>query len=146
MVEAIAPQRLNKSLETLHFAFRGLVAEPDTILKDHNLSRIHHRLMFFISIYNNLSVNELVETMQLTKQAIHKPLKTLVERELVAVRRDASDKRIKRLSLTEAGKKLEDGLTGIQRDLIEEAFHSVGPEGANAWCEVMHTLAKRLGA
>tara|TARA_R110001606_G_scaffold238009_1_gene386030 strand:- start:4647 stop:5087 length:441 start_codon:yes stop_codon:yes gene_type:complete len=145
MVEDVAPERLNKSLETLHFAFRGLVAEPDTILRDNALSRIHHRLLFFISTYDELSVNELVETMRLTKQAIHKPLKTLVERELVSVRRDPSDKRIKRLSLTDQGQKLENGLTGIQHDLMEEAFQSVGPEGTDAWFKVMNTLAKRLG-
>ncbi|ASK36257.1 MarR family transcriptional regulator [Alcanivorax sp. N3-2A] len=145
MVEDVAPERLNKSLETLHFAFRGLVAEPDTILRDNGLSRIHHRLLFFISTYDELSVNELVETMRLTKQAIHKPLKTLVERELVSVRRDPSDKRIKRLSLTDQGQKLENGLTGIQHDLMEEAFQSVGPEGTDAWFKVMNTLAKRLG-
>lgn len=146
MVEDIAPQRLNKSLETLHFAFRGLVAEPDAILKSHHLSRIHNRLLFFIGGYDNLSVNELVETMRLTKQAIHKPLKTLVERELVAVQRDPADKRIKRLSLTDEGRKLEQGLTGIQRDLMEEAFQSVGAAGVEAWFKVMSTLAKRLGA
>jgi DNA-binding MarR family transcriptional regulator len=146
MVEDIAPERLNKSLETLHFAFRGLVAEPDAILKDHHLSRIHNRLLFFIGLYDNLSVNELVETMRLTKQAIHKPLKTLVERELVAVQRDPGDKRIKRLSLTDEGRKLEQGLTGIQRDLMAEAFQGVGAAGVEAWFKVMNTLARRLGA
>ncbi|HAS29218.1 MAG TPA: MarR family transcriptional regulator, partial [Alcanivorax sp.] len=33
MVEDASLDRLNKYLETLHFAFRGLVAEPDSILK-----------------------------------------------------------------------------------------------------------------
>ncbi|QJX02388.1 winged helix-turn-helix transcriptional regulator [Alcanivorax sp. IO_7] len=85
--------------------------------------------MFFIGHNDHLSVNELVDTMRLTKQAIHKPLKTLVEKELVEVTRDATDKRVKRLALTEAGSELEQRLTGIQHDLLNHAFEEVGPEG-----------------
>lgn len=147
MVEAVSleRERIGKSLETIHFAFRGLVAEPDSILKDHGLSRIHHRLLFFINRYSGLSVNELVETMRLTKQAIHKPLKSLVSRNLVTVTRDSADKRVKRLTLTEQGNELEHQLTGIQCDLMSEAFDSVGPEGTEAWFTVMETMARRLG-
>ena len=145
MVEDASLDRLNKYLETLHFAFRGLVAEPDSILKSQGLSRIHHRRLFFIGRNPGLSVNELVESMRLTKQAIHKPLKSLVEKDLVEVTRDASDKRVKRLALTSQGVALESRLTGIQRELLTHAFDEVGEEGAEAWFRVMETMARRLG-
>ena len=145
MVEDASLDRLNKYLETLHFAFRGLVAEPDSILKSQGLSRIHHRLLFFIGRNPGLSANELVESMRLTKQAIHKPLKSLVEKDLVEVTRDASDKRVKRLALTSQGVALESRLTGIQRELLTHAFDEVGEEGAEAWFRVMETMARRLG-
>ena len=145
MVEDASLDRLNQCLETLHFAFRGLVAEPDSILKSQGLSRIHHRLLFFIGRNPGLSVNELVESMRLTKQAIHKPLKSLVEKDLVDVTRDASDKRVKRLALTSQGVALESRLTGIQRELLTHAFDEVGEEGAEAWFRVMETMARRLG-
>lgn len=145
MSDDASRERLNDSLVTLHFAFRGLVAEPDSILKEKGLSRIHHRLLFFIGHNDNLNVNALVDTMRLTKQAIHKPLKTLVEKELVAVTRDTTDKRVKRLALTEAGAELEKRLTGIQQELLLHAFEEVGPAGAEAWRRVMNTMARRLG-
>ena len=145
MVEDASLDRLNQCLETLHFAVRGLVAEPDSILKSQGLSRIHHRLLFFIGRNPGLSVNELVESMRLTKQAIHKPLKSLVEKDLVEVTRDASDKRVKRLALTSQGVALESRLTGIQRELLTHAFDEVGEEGAEAWFRVMETMARRLG-
>lgn len=145
MVDEVSPEHLGKSLEVLHFAFRGLVAEPDCILKTYGLSRIHHRLLFFINRYAGLSVNELVETMRLTKQAIHKPLKLLVNEGYVSVTRDGADKRVKRLALTDKGNELEHKLTGIQHELMLEAFHSVGPEGTDAWFKVMDTMARRLG-
>jgi DNA-binding MarR family transcriptional regulator len=145
MVEDASLDRLNKCLETLHFAFRGLVAEPDSILKSQGLSRIHHRLLFFIGRNPDLSVNELVESMRLTKQAIHKPLKSLVEKDLVEVTRDAADKRVKRLALTGQGAALESRLTGIQRELLTHAFGEVGEDGADAWFRVMETMARRLG-
>jgi len=145
MVEDASLDRLNQCLETVHFAFRGLVAEPDSILKSQGLSRIHHRLLFFIGRNAGLSVNQLVETMRLTKQAIHKPLKSLVEKELVSVDRDPADKRVKRLTLTEQGAALEKRLSGIQRELLTHAFDEVGEEGADAWFRVMETMARRLG-
>jgi len=145
MVDDVSPERLGKSLEVLHFAFRGLIAEPDSILKTHGLSRIHHRLLFFINRYSGLSVNELVETMRLTKQAIHKPLKLLVTEGYVGVARDTADKRVKRLTLTEKGNELEHKLSDIQYQLMNSAFLSVGPEGTDAWFAVMDTMARRLG-
>jgi len=145
MVEDASLDRLNQCLETLHFAFRGLVAEPDSILKSQGLSRIHHRLLFFIGRNPGFSVNKVVDSMRLTKQAIHKPLKSLVEKDLVEVSRDASDKRIKRLALTDQGTALESRLTGIQRELLTHAFDEVGEEGADAWFRVMETMARRLG-
>ncbi|WP_133491548.1 MULTISPECIES: MarR family winged helix-turn-helix transcriptional regulator [Alcanivorax] len=144
MTESLSPEDLDATLETLHFAFRGLVAEPDAILKNYGLSRIHHRLLFFISRYNDLSVNELVEAMRLTKQAIHKPLKTLAEQGYVNVRRDDNDKRIKRLSLTEQGKALQAHLTGIQHKLLNESFAETGNDH-EGWRRVMEAMARRLG-
>ncbi|HBT07242.1 MAG TPA: MarR family transcriptional regulator, partial [Alcanivorax sp.] len=102
-------------------------------------------LLFFIGRNPGLSVNELVDSMRLTKQAIHKPLKSLVEKDLVAVTRDAADKRVKRLALTDQGTALESRLTGIQRELLTHTFDEVGEDGAEAWFRVMETMARRLG-
>lgn len=133
-------QELNRALEALHFAFRAVVAEPDAILAKHGLSRVHHRILYFINRYQGLSVNHLLAILSVSKQSLNAPLQKLIQLGLVEATTDANDRRIKRLSLTQEGELLERQLSGNQRQRFSKAFAAVGPQGELAWHQVMHLL------
>jgi DNA-binding MarR family transcriptional regulator len=98
---------LNRALEALHFAFRAVTTVPDAVLAKRGLSRVHHRILYFIAKSPGLRVNELRATIGVTKQAMNAPLRELTERRLVAESVDEADRRGKRLRLTLAGHELE---------------------------------------
>lgn len=135
-------QELNKALEALHFAFRAVVAKPDAILAKYGLSRVHHRLLYFVGRNPGLSVSELLAILSISKQSLNGPLRQLTELGLIESTPDTTDRRIKRLSLTQRGLGLEHQLSGDQRQRFARVFEMVGLEGEAAWHKVMHLLAE----
>jgi DNA-binding MarR family transcriptional regulator len=137
-------QELNKALEALHFAFRAVIAKPDTILADRGLSRVHHRILYFVGRHPGLSVNELLTLLGVSKQSVNAPLRQLMELGLIESQVDGCDRRIKRLALTQAGSSLEQELSGDQRQRFAKAFERVGQEGEATWHEIMKLLSEDL--
>jgi DNA-binding MarR family transcriptional regulator len=135
-------RELNEALEALHFAFRAVVAKPDAVLAEHGLSRVHHRILYFVGRNPGLSVNELLAILNVSKQSLNAPLRQLIDQELVAWAPDPADRRIKRLRLAKKGAKLEEILSGDQRLRFERAFRKVGKESEAAWRKVMRLLAE----
>ena len=115
-------EELDDALELLHFAFRQVVLEPDRILAEQGLARMHHRVLFMCRRTEDLAVGELQAILGVSKQALHRPLKDLIERELVASRPDTKDRRVSRLSLTEKGRRFEARVSGAQRKAFARAF------------------------
>ena len=98
---------LNLALESMHFGFRAMVYKPDKRLAQLGLSRIHHRLLYFIGHNPDCSINELLQTMSITKQYLHRPLKQMIELGYIRQTTDSRDRRIKRLQLSASGNNLE---------------------------------------
>ncbi len=135
-------QELNKALEALHFAFRAITAKPDAMLAEYGLSRVHHRILYFVGCNPGLSVNELLAVLGVSKQSLNVPLRKLIKLELIKSQTDEKDRRVRRLSLTQKGANLEDQLTGDERQRFSRVFKSVGSEGEAAWLKVMRLLAE----
>jgi len=134
-------QSLNQALEAIHFGFRAIIAKPDAILAQMGLARTHHRILYFVGRNPGLSVNDLLRTLAVSKQYLNRPLKQLMEMELVAAEADLQDRRVKRLGLTAKGAELEQQLTGEQRRRLAQAFGECSRADVDAWQRVMQLIA-----
>ncbi len=137
-------QELNQALEALHFAFRAVIAKPDALLAERGLSRVHHRILYFIGRHPGLSVNELLVKLGVSKQSVNVPLRQLTKLALIEAQADPCDRRIKRLTLTHEGLSLEKELSGDQRQRFARACELVGREGEIAWHQIMKLLAEDM--
>jgi DNA-binding MarR family transcriptional regulator len=61
----------------------------------------------------------------------------------VAMAAAEHDRRVRELTLTTAGAKLEAQLTGTQMKQLQEVFVQAGPDAESGWMQVMHTLGKQ---
>lgn len=130
----------SEPLLLLHLAFRAVVAQPDAKLATLGLGRVHHRVLFFVAREPGLRVVDLQTRLGVSKQALHGPLKQLIAKKLIAGRVDPDNRRERRLSLTARGSRLEQGLSGHQRQLFMQAFRRSGPRAAAGWRQVMRAL------
>jgi DNA-binding MarR family transcriptional regulator len=137
-------QQLNQALEAMHFGFRAMTYQPDRRLAELGLSRVHHRVLYFIGRQPDCSVNELLDTMRVSKQYLHQPLKKIVGLGYGEQRRDSQDRRVRRLRLTARGRKLEFELSEVQRRRFAEIFEQVGPQAEKHWRQVMARLGEQI--
>lgn len=136
-------QQLNRALEALFYAFNAVVARPDAMLAEQGLSRVHHRILYFIGRNPGLSVNELLAILGVTKQSLNGPMRRLVEKKYIQTETDQNDRRVKRLTLTKSGVNLESALSGDQRTRFARVFEKVGDEDEATWRRVMAALAEQ---
>ena len=129
----------------MHFALRAVVAEPDRLLAKRGLTRVHHRILFFVARTPGLSVGALQATLDVTKQALNAPLKQLQAQGLIDLIKADHDARVRELRLTDEGALLEAKLTGEQHRMFADAFAQAGDSAKAGWFEVMRLLAERLG-
>jgi len=137
-------QSLHEAIEAFHFAFRAFTARPDEILAGLGLGRMHHRVLYFVARRPGQRVSELLATLGISKQALHGPLRQLVEAGLVDSVEDPQDRRGRCLSLTSKGAALESQLSATQRDILARAFRAQGAAAEAGWRQVMAALAGEL--
>jgi len=133
-------EELRQSIELLFFAYRDFTAGPDQILKEYNFGRAHHRVIHFVGRNEGMTVSELLDILQITKQSLSRVLSTLVDRGFVEQRPGKVDRRQRLLYLTEEGKALEQKVSKVQRELVAKAFREAGGDAVAGYRKVLGGL------
>lgn len=136
-------EQLREAIEQLYFGYRAFTEQPDRMLAQRGLSRVHHRILYFVGRRPQLTINTLLSTLNVTKQALNAPLRQLIGMGLVEIRTAEHDKRLRLLGLTDAGVLLEAQLTGTQIQQVSQAFDQAGVEAVSGWLNVMRNLSHR---
>ncbi|SDL53132.1 DNA-binding transcriptional regulator, MarR family [Pseudomonas indica] len=127
-------------MEAFFFGYQAFTAKPDEMLARRGLSRVHHRILFFIARYPGLSVKELLGYLGVSKQALNTPLRQLMEMHLVESVAAPDDKRKRLLGFTPEGARLEAALRREQVRLLEKAFAEAGDTAVQGWLAVNQAL------
>ena len=131
---------LRLAIERFFFGYRAFTAPPDRLLDQRGLGRVHHRILYFVGRNPHGSVNALLRVLDVSKQALHAPLRQLVEMQLLAMVPAEQDRRVRRLSLTAAGARMEARLTGAQMKQLRAVFEAAGADAEAGWHAVMRGL------
>ena len=131
---------LRLAIEQFYFGYRAFTAQPDRILDQRGLGRVHHRILYFVGRNPRISINTLLSMLNVSKQALNAPMRQLIEMQLVAIDTAEHDKRVRQLSLTSTGVKLEAQLTGTQMKQLQTVFEQVGANAEAGWHQVMLSL------
>lgn len=135
------PQVQQAAMEAFFFGYQAFTAKPDEMLARRGLSRVHHRILFFIAKYPGLSMKELLGYLGVSKQALNTPLRQLMEMHLVQSEAAADDKRKRLLGFTAEGARLEQALRREQARLLQRVFAEVGEDAVQGWLKVNLVLA-----
>ncbi len=139
-LSATRERELRESIELLFFGYRAFTAGPDAILAKRGLGRAHHRILYFVGREPGLTVAQLLAVLSVTKQALNAPLRQLLDDKLIASQQGVEDKRIRQLSLTATGKRLEAQLTGTQLEQLDNVFSALGSSAEKGWHQVMRVI------
>ena len=142
MVDHPDHDRLLQSIELFYFAYRSFTSVPDRILQEKDLGRVHHRILYFVGRNPGININELLQILSVSKQALNAPLRKLTTLGLIEVETASHDRRVKQLTLSKAGAKLETRLTTSQMEHLARAFSSADKNALDGWMQVMQAMPK----
>ena len=132
-------KEVRKVIELIFFSYRDFTSGPDKILEKLNFGRAHHRVIYFVGKKNHITIKELLGVLKITKQSLSRVLNQLVDEKYIIVS-SGFDKRTKKLSLTEKGKKLENELSTIQIDKIKKVINNFKHEDINGFKKILYEM------
>ena len=114
--------QLKDLIEKLFVGYRETFADSKKILDKYSIGLAHNKVIHLLSMYDGISISELLKRLKVTKQSLNRVLKDLIKLEMVVFRRDSQDTRIKHVFLNEKGKKIFDEIFETQKKRIYKAL------------------------
>jgi DNA-binding MarR family transcriptional regulator len=114
-------------IELLFFAYRDFTSDPDHILEGYGFGRAHHRVLHFVNRMPGLTVAELLDVLQITKQSLARVLKQLIDTGHIVQLQGPRDRRQRELYPTEKGRELALALARPQSRRIRAALEGAQP-------------------
>lgn len=133
----LTDDRMRSGVELMFFAYRDMTADPDRVLAQRGLGRAHHRALHFVRHREGITVAELINLLGVTKQSLNRVLRKLIDDGIIFQEVGESDRRQRRLYLSDEGKELEKSLAALQRERLRKAFQKAGPDAVAGFREVL---------
>ena len=91
-------------------------------LNKHSIGIAHHKVIHLLSMYQGISISELLKRLKVTKQSLNRVLKDLIKLEILIFKKDDQDTRVKHVFLNEKRKKIFDEIFNLQKKRIYNAL------------------------
>jgi len=114
--------QLKDLIEKLFISYRETFSDSKKILNKYRIGLAHQKVIHLISMYDGISISELLKRLKVTKQSLNRVLKDLIKLEVVIFKKDDQDTRIKHIFLNEKGRKLFNEIFEIQKKRIHNAL------------------------
>ena len=114
--------QLKDLIEKLFVGYRETTTDSKKILEKYSIGIAHQKVFHLLSMYEGISISELLRKLKVTKQSLNRVLKDLTKLEVIRFEKDSHDTRIKHVYLDEKGKKLFKEIFDIQKKRIYTAL------------------------
>ena len=115
-------EQLKDLIEKLFVSYRETFSDSKIILDKYSIGVAHHKVIHLLSMYEGISISELLSRLKVTKQSLNRVLKDLIKLEIVIFKKDEKDTRIKHVFLNEKGKKIFSEIFNLQKRRIYNAL------------------------
>ena len=115
-------EQLKDLIEKLFVSYRETFSDPKKVLERYSIGLAHHKVIHLLSMYQGISISELLKRLKVTKQSLNRVLKDLIKLEIVTFKKDDQDTRVKHVFLNEKGKKIFNEIFGLQKKRIYNAL------------------------
>ena len=115
-------QELKQYIEKIFVGYRETVSDAKKILDKYSIGIAHNKVIHLISLYEGITISELLKKLKITKQSLNRVLKDLIKLNVIVFKKNEKDTRIKHVFLNEHGIKLFNEIFSIQKKRIYQAF------------------------
>ena len=115
-------EQLKDLIEKLFVSYRETFSDSKKILNKYSICLDHHKVIHLLSMYEGISISELLKRLKVTKQSLNRVLKDLIKLDIITFKKDDLDTRIKHVYLNDKGKKIFDEIFNLQKKRIYNAL------------------------
>ena len=113
---------LKQYIEKIFLGYRETVSDAKNVLNKYSIGVAHNKVIHLISLYEGITISELLRKLKVTKQSLNRVLKDLINLKAIKYEKDQVDTRIKHVFLTEEGERLFNEIFSVQKKRIYQAF------------------------
>ena len=114
--------QLKDLVEKLFVSYRETFSDSKKVLDRYSIGIAHHKVIHLLSMYQGISISELLKRLKVTKQSLNRVLKDLIKLEIIIFKKDKQDTRVKHIFLNEKGRKIFDEIFDLQKKRIYNAL------------------------
>ena len=114
--------QLKDLIEKLFVGYRETFSDSKEVLNKYSIGLAHQKVIHLLSMYEGISISELLRRLKVTKQSLNRVLKDLIKLEIIIFKKNDQDTRIKHIFLNEKGKKIFNEIFEIQKKRIHSAL------------------------
>ena len=115
-------EQLKDLIEKLFVSYRETFSDAKKVLDRYSIGLAHHKVIHLLSMYQGISISELLKRLKVTKQSLNRVLKDLIKLESIIYKKDDQDTRVKHVFLNEKGKKIFNEIFDLQKKRIYNAL------------------------
>ena len=114
--------QLKDLIEKLFVGYRETFSDSKKVLNKYSIGLAHQKVIHLLSMYEGISISELLDKLKVTKQSLNRVLKDLIKLDIILYKKDQQDTRVKHVFLNEKGKKVFNEIFEIQKKRIYNAL------------------------
>ena len=115
-------EQLKDLIEKLFVSYRETFSDAKKVLDKYSIGLAHHKVIHLLSMYQGISISELLKRLKVTKQSLNRVLKDLIKLEIIIFKKNDQDTRVKHIFLNEKGKKIFNEIFDHQKKRISNAL------------------------
>ena len=115
-------QELKQYIEKIFVGYRETVSDAKKVLDKYSIGVAHNKVIHLISLYEGITISELLKKLKITKQSLNRVLQDLIKLKAIKYKKNETDTRIKHVFLTEDGIKLSNEIFSVQKKRFYKAF------------------------
>ena len=115
-------EQIKEFIEKLFIAYRDSFSDSKNTLNKYSLGVAHHKVIHILSMYNGITISDLLKKLKITKQSLNRVIRDLTKNRFIYFEKDKKDTRLKHIYLSEVGQKLFNEIFTIQKKRIYKAL------------------------
>ena len=114
--------QLKEFIEKISMSYRETFSDAKKVLDKYSIGVAHHKVINLISLYDGITISELLKKLKITKQSLNRVINDLIKIEVIDFKKDKKDSRLKHVYLNDKGIKLFTEVFNIQKKRIYNAL------------------------
>ena len=132
--------QLKEFIEKISLGYRETFSDAKKVLDKYSIGVAHHKVINLISLYEGITISELLKKLKITKQSLNRVLKDLINNKAVFLRKGKVDSRQRKIFLNEKGEKLFEEIFIEQKRRIYNAFKNSDSDSVIKFKNVLNKI------